>query len=261
MLPIDSLTDRVYANPLEDVGRFQFDETIARAFADMIKRSVPGYGTILSMIGDIAERYSQPHSYCYDLGCSLGAATLAMRHRIQATNCRLVAIDNSPAMVKRARAVIDAESHKIPVELFCADINDCAIERASMVVLNFTLQFIPPQRRRRLIQRIYDGLLPGGILLLSEKIVFADARHQQLMTHLYHNFKRANGYSDLEIAQKRTALEKVLRPDSLECHRRRLNAAGFHDADIWFQCFTFASMIAVKPGLSPGNSLGCREEG
>ena len=164
-------------------------------------------------------------------------------------------------MVKRARAVIDAEDHSIPVELRCADINDCAIDSASIVVLNFTLQFIPPGQRQRLLQRIYDGLLPGGVLLLSEKIVFADARRQRLMTRLYHNFKRANGYSDLEIAQKRTALEKVLRPDSLECHRQRLNAAGFQGADIWFQCFTFASMIAIKPGLSRSAPPGRREDG
>ena len=104
----------------------------------------------------------------------------------------------------------------------------------------------PPSQRQAIIQRIYDGLLPGGILLISEKIIFEDKPHQQLMTELYHNFKRTNGYSDLEIAQKRSALEDVLRPETIQQHTRRLKNAGFSSADVWFQCMTFASLIAIK---------------
>ena len=243
-------TDKVFAQPLDDIGQFCFDEAVANVFADMIKRSVPGYSTILKMISDIAARYAQPNSHCYDLGCSLGASTLALSYGIDADNCHIIGIDNSEAMVNRCRTMLaDANrTHTQPVtiDIHCADIEDVAINNASIVVLNFTLQFIAPKSRERIIQRIYNGLLPGGILLLSEKVKFEDSLHQHLMTELYHNFKRNNGYSDLEIAQKRTALENVLRPDSLSEHRERLQKCGFTSAETWFQCFNFTSLIAIK---------------
>ena len=237
--------DTLFAEPLFTVQGFRFDEHVARVFNDMIQRSVPGYGTILSMIGDMAERFVQDGSTCYDLGCSLGAASLAMQSRIRAKNCHIIALDNSAAMAARCK---QATSNDYPVKVVVKqqDINDTPIENASMVVLNFTLQFLNPEDRQSLINRIYQGLRPGGVLLLSEKIEFDERHHQELMTTLYHNFKRANGYSDLEIAQKRTALENVLITDSLATHKTRLNTAGFTSADVWFQCFTFASMIAIK---------------
>ena len=239
-------TDTLYANPLNLVNSFRFDDKVADVFPDMIKRSVPGYATILTMLGDLAARYAQPNSFCYDLGCSLGAATLAMRHQIRAADCSIVSVDNSEAMIKRCQTLIEADSDETPVNVKLENISDTQIENASIVVLNFTLQFIPLAERASLIQRIYNGLLPGGILLLSEKVIFEDSPHQVLMTELYHNFKRANGYSETEIAQKREALETVLIPETLSTHRQRLKSAGFKSADIWFQCLTFASLLAIK---------------
>jgi len=238
--------DQIYANPLEEVAQFRFDETVVEVFPDMIKRSVPGYPTIINMIGNLAERYATSNSRCYDLGCSLGAATLAMRHRIRATNCTIVGVDNSEAMIDRCRQVIAADSAEIDVELHCDDIRNIDISNASMAVLNFTLQFIAVEQRLDTLKQIYDGLLPGGVLILSEKVAFDDQPHQQLMIDLHHNFKRANGYSDLEIAQKRSAIENVLIPETLNSHKQRLRDAGFNSVDVWFQCFNFASLIAIK---------------
>lgn len=239
-------SDDIFAQPFNEVAAFSFDQTVANVFPDMIKRSVPGYAAIISMIGNLAERYAQAGSQCYDLGCSLGAATLAMRHRIQAANCKIIGIDNSKAMIERCQQVIDADSGEVEVELVCGDLQNVSLEDASVVVLNFTLQFIPPEQRCQILQSIYNALRPGGVLILSEKVVFADQPHNELMIELYHNFKRANGYSDLEIAQKRTALENVLIPETLEAHRVRLKASGFNSCDVWFQCFNFASLIAIK---------------
>lgn len=238
--------DDIYATPIPELASFRFDQTVVNVFPDMIKRSVPGYTTIISMIGDLAERYAQANSVCYDLGCSLGAATLAMRHRIRAAQCHIVAVDNSQAMIERARQVMQADSGEVPVTLMCQDLQAVQIARASVVVLNFTLQFIAPAERTAILKQIYDGLLPGGVLILSEKVAFTDSPHQDLMIELHHNFKRTNGYSELEIAQKRTALENVLIPETLEAHRKRLKAAGFASSDVWFQCFNFASLIAIK---------------
>lgn len=241
-----SQTDTLFANPLSHLGDFCFDQAVVDVFPDMINRSVPGYATILRMIGQIAEGYARPNTLCYDLGCSLGAATLAMRHRINSSGTQIVAVDNSLAMVEKARQVIAADAGEVPVSLQHANLQDVPIKNASVVVLNFTLQFIPVAERLGILQRIAAGLVPGGVLILSEKLAFEDAEHQELMTQLHHNFKRANGYSDLEIAQKRTALEHVLIPETYATHKQRLTDAGFRSTDLWFQCFNFASMLAFK---------------
>jgi tRNA (cmo5U34)-methyltransferase len=240
-------TDAIYAAPLQNIIDFQFDERVAAVFPDMIQRSVPGYGIIISNIGILAAKYAQPGSRCYDLGCSLGAASMAMRQRITAPDCDIIAVDNSPAMLERASQLLALDTvSTIPMTMICSDIQDIAVEDASVVVLNFTLQFIPLQQRLTLIQRIHAGLRPGGILILSEKIAFSEPQRQHFHVELHHDFKRANGYSDLEISQKRSALENVMIPETIACHQERLQAAGFSSSELWFQCFNFVSMVAIK---------------
>ncbi len=239
--------DALYAAPLQDIIDFQFDERVVSVFPDMIQRSVPGYAMIIANIGILAAKYAQPGSHCYDLGCSLGAASLAMRQRITAPDCDIIAVDNSNAMIERARELLSQDTKpSIPVTMICSDIQEVTIENASVVVLNFTLQFIPPKQRLALIKRIYEGLNPGGILILSEKIAFSEPDRQNFHIELHHDFKRANGYSDLEISQKRTALENVMIPETLAVHKRRLKSVGFSSSELWLQCFNFASMVAIK---------------
>lgn len=239
--------DAIYATPLDEIVDFQFDQRVVDVFPDMIQRSVPGYALMISTLGILAARYAQKNSYCYDLGCSLGAASLAMRQRIAQPGCEIIAVDNSPAMIARAeQLLVHAEDSEVKVSLRCADIQNVDIENASVVVLNLTLQFIPPAQRLALLGRIYAGLRPGGLLVLSEKIAFESPARQQFHQDLHHDFKRANGYTDLEISQKRSALEKVMIPETLDCHQRRLQAAGFGFAEVWFQCFNFVSLGALK---------------
>jgi tRNA (cmo5U34)-methyltransferase len=239
--------DEIYASPLNEIIDFDFDEKVAEVFPDMIQRSVPGYSTMISTIGILAAKYAQPNSRCYDLGCSLGAVSLSMRQRINQPDCTIIAVDNSEAMVERGLELLTSDSSsRVPVEMVCADIQDIVIEDASVVVLNFTLQFIPLDDRLALITRIYQGLKPGGVLILSEKMAFNDQVKQDFHTEAHHDFKRANGYSDLEISQKRTALDRVMIPESLTCHKQRLQDAGFPMSEVWFQCFNFASMVAIK---------------
>ncbi len=238
--------DRLYTTPRDQISGFVFDQTVVDVFPDMIKRSVPGYSTIIHMIGQLAQRYSQSGTRCYDLGCSLGAATLAMRHRITSADTRIVAVDSSAEMIRRCRQVIDADSSEVPVELVQGDILALEITRASVCVLNFTLQFVPLSERKPLLEKIFRGMVDGGILIISEKLAFANQAHQQLMTEFHHYFKKTNGYSEMEIAQKRNALENVLLPESFASHRQRLHDIGFHGTEMWFQCFNFASFIAFK---------------
>ena len=238
--------DTLYADPLSEAGLFTFDDKVARVFPDMIKRSVPGYPTIVAMTGLLAGRYAVTGSLLYDLGCSLGASTLAMRQNIREQDCRIIAVDNATPMMERCRNIIDTDTHDTPVSLVCADLQDVAIENASVVVLNFTLQFIPREARDSLIRGIFSGLRPGGIMILSEKVTFEDPHLDELNIDLHHQFKRANGYSEMEVAQKRNALENVLLPETLKQHRQRIADAGFGSCDVWFQCFNFASLIALK---------------
>jgi len=238
--------DSIYADKQARVEGFRFDDKVTRVFADMIQRSVPGYGLTLQMIGLIAAQYAQKDSHLYDLGCSLGAATLAMRHAIQQEGCQIVSVDNSEAMLKQCQAYIAADDGDVPVLLKHADIQGVVIENASVVVLNFTLQFIPLAERELLLKRIFQGLKSGGVLILSEKVCFDDVGKNERQRQLHETFKRSQGYSELEVSQKRQALENVLLAESLEVHHARLQRAGFSDSQTWFQCFNFASMLAFK---------------
>jgi tRNA (cmo5U34)-methyltransferase len=238
--------DAIYATALDNIGDFRFDEQVVKVFPDMIKRSVPGYSTIIAMTGVMAQRYAQPHSRCYDLGCSLLASTLSMRQQLQNSQCTIIAVDNSPAMLERAEHILALDSATTAVELQLGNIQDIDIVDASVVVLNFTLQFVPLAQRQALLAKIYEGMRPGGILILSEKIRFDDQHLQDLNTDLHHSFKRANGYSELEVSQKRSSLENVLLPETIATHQQRLQQIGFSSVDVWFQCFNFASLVAIK---------------
>ena len=241
--------DALYAELRDDVEKFVFDEQVAAVFGDMIRRSVPGYATAISMTGVIAGRYAKAGSRVYDLGCSLGATTLAMRHHIGSAGSTIVAVDNSEAMIEACRENLAAgQPGGADVELVCDDIRGVEIRNASVVVLNFTLQFIPEEERADLLHTIFEGMLPGGVLVLSEKIAFDDPHQGRIFEELHHDFKRANGYSDLEISQKRSALENVLVPESIEKHLQRVEQAGFKPGYPWFQCLNFASFIGWKKG-------------
>lgn len=245
-----SSQDRLYAELKSDVEGFLFDSKVAAVFEDMIRRSVPGYGTAVAMTGVIAAEFFQEYTNIYDLGCSLGATTTSILQNLQEQKCRIIAVDNAQPMIDSCLESLGAGG-SATLRFVCDDIRDIGITNASVVVLNFTLQFIPVDQRLELLQKIYAGMVPGGVLILSEKLTF-ERRQQQLFTDLHHAFKQANGYSDLEISQKRTALENVLLPETMEQHRQRLLESGFAAIYCWYQCLNFASLIALKPKLDTG---------
>ncbi len=243
---IHSEKDTLFAQPNEALGAFQFDESVVSVFPDMIQRSVPGYQTILTGIGELTSQFAQPNSQLYDLGCSLGAVSLTMRCKLPHSDCKIIGVDTSQPMIERAQSYVAAFHSEIPVELRCEDMLHTPIENASVVVMNFTLQFVEPEKRQQMLNKIYQGLNPGGILILSEKIHFEDPAIQNAIDSMHLQFKRANGYSELEISQKRASLENVLISDSETTHLQRLQQAGFESAAIWFQAYNFASFLAIK---------------
>ena len=238
--------DRIFEELDAGPGSFEFGDAVADVFPDMLRRSIPGYDASLTAIESLARRHVSAGSYCYDLGCSLGAATLAMRRGIATEDCRIVAVDLAPAMVERCNDLVAADEGHTPVSVIEEDVRQTTIEKASMVVLNYTLQFVPPDDRQSLVQRIFDGMLPGGVLVLSEKVAHEDPAIDALVVELHHDFKRANAYSDLEISRKRTALENVLVPETTAAHLARLHAAGFEHCDVWMKHLNFLSIVAIR---------------
>ena len=235
--------DRLYTKPLERVGGFEFDERVAEVFPDMINRSVPAYSSIVKMIGLLAGRYAQKDSNCYDLGCSLGATSMAIAQNVADKNCAVIAVDNSEAMLSRFREQVGEEVSGLILQ--CEDIRNIDFQQASFVSLNFTLQFLPLDDRPSLLSAIRKGMLAGGALVLSEKVAFESPQEDRFHDDIHTWFKRINGYSELEISQKRAALENVLIRETVDQHCERLKKSGFSECYVWFQCLNFVSLIAV----------------
>ena len=241
--------DNIFAGQDYKVTNFAFDEKVTSVFSDMIKRSVPGYENVILMIGLLAERFVKDNTNCYDLGCSLGASAISMQKYVTAKNCLIHGIDTSEPMIKKATELVSITNEQFQnaqIQLHCEDINTFQYNNASMIVLNFTLQFLALKQRQSLLEKIYGGLNNGGCLVLSEKITFDDQQTSELFIDIYHKFKMHNGYSEMEVSQKRNALENVLIPETFATHKQRLLDIGFKKVELWFQCFNFMSIVAFK---------------
>ena len=232
------MKDEIYRTR-QPTADFVFDEGVTAVFPDMIRRSVPGYDTVVAVSALIAASYARPSTSCYDLGCSRGATTVALAGAVADPSCRIIGVDSSKPMIEEARKLVTDPR----VALVQSDIRDADIDNASAVVMNYTLQFVPRGDRRPLLDRIRAGCTPGAVLIISEKVVDTPE-----FERLHLDFKRANGYSELEIAQKRTALEQVMQVDAVEDHIERLRGAGFGDARVWFRCLNWVSIMAVAAG-------------
>jgi len=237
--------DELFAEPYAQIKAFAFDEKVVSVFPDMISRSVPGYDTILKGIAMLAMKYVQPATKVYDLGASLGAVSLTVDQAMGAQSIEIHAVDNSEPMISALQHSLSQIELNNQIRPHLADIANTSINQASMVVSNFTLQFIPVEQRSLMCESIYTGLNHGGVFVLSEKIQSSES-----MIDYYHGYKKINGYSDMEIAQKRQALEDALRPDTLQVWQDRLAKAGFKQVEVWFKAFNFVSIVCVKSCLS-----------
>ncbi len=237
--------DRIYADSTE-VSPFEFNDTVASVFDDMISRSVPHYREIITQQSRLAEKFYMDGTHIYDLGCSNGNFALALMQQMSNRAFSMTAVDNSAPMLdlfKKRIAGFDSHSGITPV---LSDIRDITMENASVIVANLTLQFITKEDRDSLVKKIYDALLPGGIFLLTEKTINSDERLSLLQQEFYYRFKESNGYSLIEISRKREALENVLIPETVEAHTGRMRSAGFRAIEIYFKWFHFTSFIARK---------------
>jgi len=237
------MRDEIYKDKV-DISKFTFDQKVVDVFDDMVLRSVPGYKQMIELIGLAGRTYPVINSNVYDLGCSTGAATLSIASNLKSKSIKIFSIDNSQEMLDQcSRNLSGIEAN---IQYICDDIENIQLDNASLIVLNLTLQFINPEYRSDLIKRIFKSLLPGGALIISEKIIHDNEEINKSLISLHESFKRENGYSETEIAQKRKAIEHVLIPESLEQHLKRLSDAGFKKPLVQMQCINFASFLAVK---------------
>ncbi len=238
--------DQLYRDLKKPVPPFAFDAAVAHVFDDMIRRSIPMYAEIIHRQAQIIQQSYRTGTRIYDLGCSTGNLALALCQRMPAGTFEMVAVDSSPPMLAISAERLEAIGRTDDIIHVNEDIRRVAMDRTGIVVVNFTLQFIPPADRDALVQRIAEALIPGGILLFSEKTFHPDRELSTLQVDFYHRFKRENGYSDLEISQKREALENVLIPETIATHHQRLRRCGFATSDVWLKWFNFCSWICRR---------------
>ena len=240
--------DKIFDKDCNDYSSgFKFDHQVANIFENMISRSVPGYENVITMSGILASKFVTDNANCYDLGCSLGATSFSIQKRINAKNCHIYAIDNSKAMIERLESkLLISDVYPTPIIPILGDIKEINMENNQLTAINFTLQFLKISERQSLLEKIYNSMSPGAVLILSEKIKSQNEEENNLLIDIYHQWKETNGYSKREIEKKREALENVLIPESIETHQARLEKIGFKNFSVWFRCFNFVSMVTFK---------------
>lgn len=238
--------DSIYKGDNSNGLPFSFNEEVAEVFEDMIDRSVPGYASSLRLIKIFTNKYFRENSNCYDLGCSLGAATERLLKATEGKEAKIIAIDNSKAMIDSCNRRFTDQVKSGKVEFIKQDITDTKISNSSIVVINFALQFLSSAERTSLLERVYEGMVLGGRLILSEKIHFDSWFRTEAMSELHHQFKAENGYTEMEISRKRDALEGVLLTDLGTLHFQRLESIGFKKVRKVMTNLNFMTLVAGK---------------
>ncbi|MFC1511921.1 carboxy-S-adenosyl-L-methionine synthase CmoA [Candidatus Latescibacterota bacterium] len=238
--------DDIFKDTKKRADDFTFNSTVAHVFDDMVERSVPFYHEIQRMITEIAADFAVKEKCVYDLGCSTGT-TLLNLDRVLEPSIAFVGVDNSPDMLEQCRTNFKASKVSRPYDLRLNDLNQgIMIENASVVIMCLTLQFVRPLYRERLVELICQQLEPMSCLIMMEKVLGEDSLFNRLFIKYYYDMKRRNQYSDIEISQKREALENVLVPYKLLENRELLLRSGFRYVDTFFKWYNFSGMVAVK---------------
>lgn len=244
-MPKDTLFTSETAAPFP----FAFTADVAAVFEDMLRRSVPLYGEALNLQVALARRFYVPGTRIYDLGCSHGNFGITFLEAAGEENFEMISVDNSRPMLEVFEKRLAARKRRERISLLCEDIARLPMENASVILMNLTLQFLPVEDRERLLCHIHKALVPGGIFLLTEKVVNEDSMMKDFQQEFYYGFKAKNGYSALEISKKREALENVLIPETVEAHMERLERAGFRKIEIYLKWFHFTSFLALKENI------------
>lgn len=246
VLIYDSNPDKFFDDAQRPATDFRFNAKVADVFDDMVSRSVPFYEEIQRQTCELAADFATPGSNLYDIGCSTATTLLAMDPLVD-PSVRFVGVDNSPDMLAKAQQKIDATGTKRAIDLVEADLHDAFEgENASVISMVLTLQFARPLYRERIVGDLYRALNDQGVLILVEKLTCEDTAFNRLYIDHYYDFKRRNGYSDIEISKKREALENVLIPYRLEENVELLKGVGFRQVETFFRWYNFCGLVAMK---------------
>lgn len=238
---MSSMIDKVFEKSINK--QFEFDEEVASVFDDMLNRSVPFYKEMQRLSINFACNYLEENDTVYDLGCSTGSTLIELSHHCQ-SNLNLIGIDNSQAMLSRAKN--KAKAFGVNIDFRNCDLHDVSYNNAKLIFSNYTLQFIRPLQREKLVKKIYDSLKEKGIFIFSEKVISSDNKLNKQCIDEYYNFKKNQGYSEFEISQKREALENVLIPYTQEENKKMILDAGFNHCEVLFKWVNFVTFIAIK---------------
>lgn len=240
------MKDEIFKTPGAGKKPFEFNAQVADVFDDMVSRSVPFYNEVLQMSAELAKEFYQAGTVIYDLGCSTGAIVPLMEREFGDMSFAYTGIDSSENMIEKADSITARMRSNAVCKFICADITDVDFLSTSVIVSNYTFQFLKPLARRTLLRKIYAALSPGGCLIVSEKCLEDSADMSRVFADRHHAMKERHGYSKLEIAEKRDALENVLIPFRVSENIEMLQEAGFSPVSIFFKCYNFASFIALK---------------
>lgn len=244
---MSSTTDRLYR--VDSVPEdFDFNERVVEVFDDMLDRSIPFYHEVIKATAELLSLYLKTGDTICDLGCATATPLLEFARLLRNENFHFIGIDSSPAMLDKARLKTELYCQEESISYSQEDITQLARPETGAFILNYTLQFIRPLQRQALVNRLYENLRPGGLLILSEKTICSDKRLNRSFIDTYHRFKRERGYSELEISRKREALENILVPFTIEENRKLLSDTGFETVSAFFQWFNFTSFVAIKAG-------------
>ncbi len=241
--------DNIFHEKIENIADFKFNQEVADVFEDMVKRSIPNYDEVHKIIVDLCRRAYQG-GHIYDFGCSTGLTLQSIAEYFRSKQLEMplmTGIDRSAPMVEKARNKVKSHGLTQNIHIAHADILEYEpAQNAGMIIMNYTLQFLPLESRLPLLKKIYDSLNPGGIFILSEKVICHDSPIDELIVELYYDFKRRNGYSEMEISQKREALENVMQPITPTNQIKMLKEAGFNNTEMIFRWYNFGCYLGIK---------------
>jgi tRNA (cmo5U34)-methyltransferase len=226
-------------------ANWKFGGKVADNFDLHAARSIPFYAEGHDLISRLSDFFVSSSSVCYELGCSTGVLTYKLASQnFYKTGSRFIGIDKEKEMIQAARGKV----HPLPanVEFIEDDILQIELEPTDLIIAYYTVQFIRPAERQRLLTKLYDSLQWGGALIMFEKVRAPDARFQDILTRLYDDYKLEQGYSAEEIISKSRSLKGVLEPFSTQGNIDLLKRAGFVDIMTVMKHLCFEGFLAIK---------------
>lgn len=226
---------------------WQFDESVAACFADMLGRSVPDLAGMRGLVEEVGSGFIQYQTDVVDLGAADGEM-LARFLDLKGGENHYVAVEPAPAFVARLRSRFAEPIRQDLVRVVAEPVNADEYPRcrASLTLAVLTLQFCPVESRLGILRKALDSTGPGGAIVLVEKVAGSSPATDRLLRSLYYDFKSRAGYSHDAIALKSRSLRHILAPLPAAWNEELLRRAGWGSVECFWRNRNFAGWVAVK---------------